>query len=298
MDLFKQLQNFFRPPKPVIGLALGGGGARGLAHLGVLKTLQKNDIAIDLIAGTSMGALVGGAYAQNPDIKVLLPKAIKYLKSRENIEKSTVLRVMNSSGGRISRWASSLMKYYFLARNARDHSLLKQENLEKVTRTLLRDELIKEAKIPFAAVAVDIISGKVKTFHQGPIRQAVNASIAIPGIFPPVEVDKRLLVDGGVSSLVPVEEARSLGADKVIAVDVSKPLENEEPPQRGIDLLYRVDDITRAHLKDYQLQKADLVIRPKVNDIHWFEFDRYQEIIPVGENATQDLMPKIRKIVR
>ncbi len=298
MDLFKQFQKFLRPSKPIIGLALGGGGTRGLAHLGVLEALQKNDIAVDLIVGTSMGALVGGTYAQNPDINNLLPKAIKYLKTRENIEKSTALRVMNSSGGRISRWASSLMKYYFLARNARDHSLLKGENLEKVTRTLLRDELIEEAKIPFAAVAVDITSGKVKTFHRGPIRQAIKASIAIPGIFPPVEVGKHLLVDGGVSSLVPVEEARNLGADKVIAVDVSKPLENEDPPQRGIDLLYRVDDITRAHLKDYQLEKADLVIKPKVDDIHWFEFDRYQEIIPVGKKATQPLIPEMRKITK
>lgn len=298
MDLLANFRRLFRRPRSKVGLALGGGGARGLAHLGVLQILQKSDIPIDIIVGTSMGAVVGGVYAQNPDMEITMSKVIQYLESRENDEESALWRVMNSSSGRLSRWANSLMQYYILTRNAKRSAILKEGTIQRMVSALYRDELIEDTKIPFAAVAVDILAGQIEVIKQGPIREAVKASAAIPGVFPPVRSDDRLLVDGGVCSMVPVEEALNFGAEVVIAVDVSKEWGKESEPMRGIDLLYRADNITRCHLKQYHLKKADLVIKPPVGNYEWFEFSHYQKIIGGGKKAAKKALGQVKQLTK
>ncbi len=204
---------------------------------------------------------------------------------------------MRSPEGRFSRWANSLRQYHALTRGPQRSSLLEEEPLRRTISALLRDDLIEQAKIPFAAVAVDLLAGEVVVLDRGPIREAVEASAAIPGVFPPVKWSDRLLVDGGVSSLVPVEEARSKGVEVVAAVDVGQPLEGEPAPERGIDLLFRADEIARTHLKEFQLRQADLVIRPRIGSSQWFEFAHYQEIISSGEEATREALPQLERIL-
>jgi NTE family protein len=294
LTLFRRI---LRRRRPRIGLALGGGGARGLAHLGVLQVLEEHGIPIDLIIGTSMGAIVGGAYAQEPDAQALEARIVAYLQSREEKEELAAQRVLRAPSGRLSRWANSLLQYYYLSRDARRSSLLEEEPLRRMISALLQEEPIEQTKIPFAAVAVDLLAGEVAVLDRGPIRVAVEASAAIPGVFPPMRLDERLLVDGGVSSLVPVEEAREKGADAVIAVDVGQELEEAPPPERGIDLLFRADEIARARLKRLHLRQADLVIRPQIGHLQWFEFARYREIIAHGEEAGREALPQLARIL-
>ena len=284
--------------RPRIGLALGGGGVRGLAHLGVLQVLEETDIKPDLIVGTSMGAVVGGAYAQEPDAGALTAKVIQYLQTREEEEELAARRVLRAPSGRLSRWANSLLQYYYLTRDLKRSALLEEEPLRRMIAALLRDEPIEQTEITFAAVAVDLLSGEAVILDRGPIRTAVEASAAIPGVFPPVRLDDKLLVDGGVSSLVPVEEARGQGADAVIAVDVGQELGEASPPERGIDLLFRADEIARAHLKRLQLRGADLVIRPQVSHFQWFEFASYREIIAHGKEAARESLPQLERLLR
>jgi len=291
------LQRLWRRRRSRIGLALGGGGARGLAHLGVLHVLEEQGIAIELIVGTSMGAIVGGAYAQEPDAPALTARIIEYLKSREEEEERAARRVLRMPSGRLSRWANSLLQYYYLTRDVQ-RSLLEEGPLQRMISALLRDEPIEQAKIPFAAVAVDLLAGEVVVLDHGPIRAAVEASAAIPGVFPPVSLDERLLVDGGVSSLVPVEEARQQGADVVIAVDVGEEFERARPPERGVDLLFRADEIARAQLNRLHLRGADVVIRPQVGDIQWFEFAHYRELIACGAEAVREALPQLKRVAR
>lgn len=291
------LRRILRQRRPRIGLALGGGGARGLAHLGVLRVLE-DTIKIDLIVGTSMGAVVGGAYAQEPEARALAARVIQYLESREEEEELAVRRVLRAPSGRLPRWANSFLQYYSLTRDARRSSLLEGELLRRMVAALLKDEPIERARIPFSAVAVDLLSGEVVVLDHGPIRAAVEASAAIPGVFPPVRLDDRLLVDGAVGSLIPVEEARGQGADAVIAVDVGQELEKARPPERGIDLLFRADEITRANLNRLQLRQADLVIRPRVGRLQWFEFAHYRRIIEQGAEAARKALPRLERMLR
>jgi len=290
------LRRILRRPKKV-GLALGGGGARGLAHLGVLQVLEEQGIKPDLIVGTSMGAILGGAYAQEPDAGALTAKVIQYLQTREEEEELAARRVLRAPSGRLSLWANSLLQYYYLTRDLKRSALLEEEPLRRMIAALLRDEPIELTEITFAAVAVDLLSGEAVLLDRGPIRSAVEASAAIPGVFPPVRLDNKLLVDGGVSSLVPVEEAYAKGAKWVVAVDVGQDLEEAEPPERGIDLLFRADEIARAHLKRFQLRRADFVIRPQVGHLQWFEFARYQEIIARGEEAAREALPQLEQLL-
>jgi len=284
--------------RPRVGLALGGGGARGLAHLGLLQVLEEADIKPDLIVGTSMGAIIGGAYAQKPDAKALTTKVVRYLQAREEEEELAARRVLRAPNGRLSRWANSLLQYYYLTRELGRSALLWEGPLERMIAALLQDEPIERAEIPFTAVAADLLSGESVILDRGPIRLAVEASAAIPGVFPPVRLDRRLLVDGGVRSLVPVEEAHAAGAERVIAVDVGQDLGVAAPPERGIDLLFRADEIARAHLKRLQLLRADLVIRPQLGEVQWFEFTRYQELIIQGEEAARAALPQLKRMLR
>lgn len=291
------LRRLFRR-RPRVGLALGGGGARGLAHIGVLNVMEGQGIPIDLIVGTSMGAIVGGAYAQEPAAKALEARVIKYLQSLEEKDELATLQVPHPPGGRLARWANSLQQYYFLTRSVQRSSLIGDESLKRMISFLLDDSQIENSEVPFAAVAVDLLAGETVTFTYGPIRQSVKASATIPGVFAPVEFNGRLLIDGGVSSLVPVEETRQLGADVVVAVDVSPPFAEVSPPKRGIDLLLRADEIARVHLKRLQLCQADVLIQPQVGRRQWFEFSHYQGVIESGAKATQGALPQIRQLVR
>ena len=283
-----------------LGLALGGGGARGLAHIGVLKILDKEKIKVTSITGCSMGAIVGGLYAyfkNAVEVEDFVLKAIKdpkfenlgidtFNSNRINHDKNYFDQIINYIGERIN--AVKVMGYV---------SCFDKEITNEIYE-LIPDIPIESFGITFSAIATDLISGEEIHFTHGSLRKAVKASSAIPGIFPPVEIDDRLLVDGSSSESVPVGRVKEIGADRVLAVDVSRCLKTINSPKNIVDILYRTEDITSHHLSLIRLKEADLVIQPKVKQVSWADFNKASEIIKAGEIEAADNLDKIRKLTQ
>ena len=163
---------------------------------------------------------------------------------------------------------------------------------------LIPDKPIESLGIKFSAIATDLISGEEINFTHGSLRKVVKASSAIPGIFPPVEIDDNLLVDGSSSESVPVGRVKDIGADRVLAVDVSRCLKTIRPAKNILDILYRTEDITSHHLSLIRLKEADLVIQPKVKQLSWADFNKVNEIIKAGEIEATDNLDKIKKLTQ
>ena len=221
--------------EPKIGLALGSGGARGLAHIGVLKVLEEENIPIDMIAGTSMGALVAAFYAAGQDIDALL---------------------------KISR---TFKRKYFIDMTMPKLGFVLGKRIKDFIRIFTFNKKIEELNLPVALVATDIHTGEKVVFREGPIAEAVRASISIPGIFVPETVNGRLLVDGGVSDRVPVSVVRDMGADIVIAVDVSGLKKNQEI-STIYDVILQSLDIMQQELISNRALQSDIYLRPAVKN--------------------------------
>ncbi len=249
-----------------IGLALGGGGAKGLAHIGVIRQLEMWGVPIDYIAGTSMGALIGAWYALKQDAD-LLATLFSQLKDHDI---HPLKKIVGKKNG-------------VLFRDATIESLLEKG---------FADKTFTDCSIPFAAIATDVANGSRVVLDKGNLADAVRASIALPLIFAPVPDTKgRLLMDGGFSDPVPADVVRAMGADVVIAVDVSS---------RWIDLSASNIDVRDMYtivsdafsVVEYQigkevLQTADVILQPPVANYSWLSFDRADEIIDVGTDEAR-----------
>jgi NTE family protein len=260
------------PPPPVpkivkIGLALGGGAARGFAHIGVIKVLESQGIVPDIIVGTSAGAVVGALYASGINGFELQKLAHKLDESK------------------ISDWSVP------------DRGVLKGEALQQFVNEAIAQRPIESLKKPFAVVATDLHSGESILFRTGNTGMAVRASATVPGIFRPVAINGHEYVDGGLSSLIPVRSARQMGADVVIAVDISARPGNQ--PVRGtLDILLQTFTIMGQNLARHELKEADIVIRPQVGDIGPADFPARHDSILEGEKAAQAALPQIREAIR
>lgn len=243
-----------------IGLALGGGGAKGLAHIGVIKVLKNAGIPVDFIAGTSMGALVGAWYALTEDADFL---------------ESLFLKLKR---GDIFPFREILKK--------RDGALFRGDAAEKLLKENFRDRRFENCKIPFAAVATDFKNGEEVIVKRGRLIDGVRASIALPIIFRPAEVGGRLLIDGGFCDPVPADIVREMGADYVIAVDVSSRWLNVPEKSVGMGSIYSVFmnslSVAEYHLAEGVLKRADLVLRPPVWNYDLMDFNSSSEIIRAG----------------
>lgn len=283
---------FKKNPKTKIGLVLGGGGARGLAHLGVLRVLERENISMDYIVGTSAGAIVGGLYAQTGKTSEVERRIQIYLESphyksiAKSLEKT---KKASSLGPWIDRLTGFIKHQYMLARSLTSLGLLERNILEEAIAILFDEQDIQALQIPFAAVATDLIKGEEIIFTSGSIRKAVFASSAIPGVFPPMAWDGRFLVDGSVLANLPVHVAYQLGMDRVIAVDVSRDFVRPQQFRNGMDVLLRADEVTARRLYLFELQKASLVIRPEMGDAHWAEFQKIESFIRLGELAAEKM---------
>ena len=273
-----------------IGLALGGGGARGLAHIGVLKVLEREKVPIAAIAGTSMGGIIGGAYASGISI--------------QDIEKETH-RV------RKRRVQLRLLDLTFIG-----GSLLKGTRIYQYIASMLGENLtFDDLRIPFAVVAVDLNTGRQVILKEGKVVDAVRATMSVPGVFEPVRSGSLRLVDGGILNNVPVDVARSLGAEVVIAVDVLPhftPNMPGEPPlvhplklpytPEAIQELMHVEFVMISELTEYRLCQAqpDLVLRPvlPVEMSLFIGFDRAEDAVQAGEAATEEALPRIKELVQ
>jgi NTE family protein len=287
-----------------VGLALGGGGARGLAHIGVLKALEEEKVPIDAIAGTSMGAIVGGAYAQSPDSGKLISMAHELI-NKFNLQ-SGWMEFLCQDFEKNEKKKESLLKEisYFVRKRfmyfvgVSRISLEPKDKLMDPLKAALKDEPIEQAKIPFAAVAVDLISGKEVAIKNGSMINAVYASSSIEGVFPPLHSDDQLLSDGGVTSLVPVDAVQKLGANFIIAVNIPEISRRENRLASGIEVILRADSLTRTKLNNLVLETADVIITPEVKTIHWANFGKVEECIQKGYEATKNKIDEIKEKIQ
>jgi NTE family protein len=279
-----------------VGLALGGGGARGLAHIGVLRAFEKEEIPIDLIAGTSIGALVGGAYASGSSSDELQKKAEEYLNSHEF--RSSTIRAFEAAHakGEISlahKIETYLRNHFYMIQAMFKPGILSNEDFQATIDYFIPDIEIEETRVPFRAVATDLVTGEEITFSDGSLRQAVMASCAVPGAITPLKEGERLLSDGGIICRVPCSVARQEGADIVIAVVVDRGIGSEEL-RNVVDVYLRVSEIMGERLKQYELADADVVILPEVGESHWSSFSQAMNLVDEGEKAAREKLDDIR----
>jgi NTE family protein len=253
---------------PRVGLALGGGGARGFAEVGVLRVLAEEKIPVDVIAGTSVGALIGALYADRPDVFALEYEALA-LEEEDLLDRSLLSLI--SGGG-----------------------YAKGERIEIFLKARLKHAAIEDLPLRFAAVATDLASGATVAFERGPIAPAVRASAAIPGIFAPVALGGRLYVDGGVSNPVPADVARRLGAELVIAVSIPRETP-KEPPRTEVGVTLQSIAIMAAEIGRCREREADVVIIPEVGDVAFDDFTQKRRLIEAGMTATRAALPEIRR---
>jgi len=288
------------PWKLKVGLALGGGAARGLAHLGVLRVLERAGIPIDVLVGTSMGAIIGGAYAATRNAEELERK-VRGVLSGEEFKKNRLNFLRESKqqrGGLLFSMANLVRKGIFYGVSTLRPSFLSAEAFARSFDTVLPDESIENLPIRFGAVALDIESAHEVVICHGDLHQAAKASSAIPGILPPVELNGRTLIDGGWVDKVPVLPAFQLGADVVIAVDITAGLDDAPNLSRGVDIMVRADAIKDKILVSHLRRLADEIVEPDVKRIHWADFGAYDRCIKAGDEAARSALPRIRAMLR
>lgn len=263
---------------PKIGLALGSGGAKGFAHIGVIRTLEKYNIPIDYIAGSSIGSIIGAYYAAHGEISSLEDIILEF-----NRSKGLKLIDLTVKGG-----------------------IMKGKKTEKFIQEMLGISTFSQTRIPFTAVSTDINTAESVIHHKGDITSAIRASISVPAFFQPTTVDKRLLADGGLSNPVPVDVVKNMGADITIAVNLDtvyteKPFENfpalTRIPSHSINIL-------RHNLAKQAVKTADIIIAPKdifhIGLLGWNYFvdtDKVKQIIKAGEDAAEDNMPQLQNSI-
>ena len=281
-----------------LGLALGGGGARGGIHIGVLKVLEEEGIPVHSVAGTSIGALIGGFYSLCLSGRKIEERLLSYLSS-DTFKRAKFNVLAQAKGGKeapiFTRIASFIKKEFLLAMALTRPYLISKENFVENLAYFIPDIPMEGTRIPFAAVATDLETGEPVILRRGSLRSAVYASCSYPGVIEAIRLDGRLLVDGGVVAMVPVEAARILGADIVVAVNAERSIGQKVEGLSGIEILFRADDIMAAELTRRQTRLADLIIQPEVGDTKWYEFQKMPDYISIGEKAAREKIPEIRK---
>ncbi|MEA4924219.1 MAG: patatin-like phospholipase family protein [Syntrophomonadaceae bacterium] len=292
--------------RPIIGLALGGGGARGYAHLGVIKTLQEANIPVDVIAGTSMGALIGAVYA-----------------TESRVDKAEDIAT-NIRWGQLLRLADLTIP---------SRGIIAGNRVEKYFSTLILEREFYQLEKKLVVVATDIRTGDAVNIKSGPVALALRASTALPGIFCPIKLDGRLLVDGTLTTPVPVEAAMEAGAELIIAVNVCSSVDRTDILVQALkvcqgmssnqiclrlgapDLLHRlkpmvpesINIVSRSlELHNNYIKNSSnftppvhhLLVKPAVDNVRWYEFHRARECIRAGEAAARPVANKINALLK
>lgn len=260
----------FREVLPKVGIALGGGGARGFAEIGVLRVLEQEKIPIDIVVGTSVGSLIGAIYSDSG--RVLDAEFIAISMTNEDIFDYGALSFF--SGG-----------------------FVKGEKLESFINNRLRNRNIENMKVPFGAVAVDLRTGEAVLFDRGPVARAVHASCAIPGVFVPVVIGGKVFVDGGVTDPIPVDFAIKKGAEVVIAVAIAPALP-AVAPKNPIEVAFHAVTIMSSRIGVLGAKSADVVINPDVGNVAYDDFTKKKQLIEAGEKAARAAISAIREAIK
>lgn len=251
--------------RPLVGLALGGGMARGCAHVGVLRELERHGIPIDMIAGTSVGSLIGGAYAAG-----LSPDQIEGM-------------ALTISWNDLGRVTISKLGFY------------NSERTEDYIRKHFPVTEFEKTRVPFGAVATDIQSGKMVIFTEGSLPLAIRASCAMPIFYTPVTVNGRMMVDGGLVGHIPASVARLMGADLVVAVDVNSQHLPIPPPTHLFTVMSQALSVMGRSAVQYLYADADIVIRPQIDQVRPDDLSKAAEMIAAGEDAARRVVDKIKQ---
>ncbi|UUX97484.1 patatin-like phospholipase family protein [Aquabacterium sp. J223] len=251
-----------RPPR--FGLALGGGAARGFAHIGVLQVLEENGLRPALLAGTSAGSLVAALYASG------------------------------HSAAELGRLAESLDEGVFADWAYPGRGLIRGEALARFVREHTGGRTIEQLPLPLGIVATDLDSGEGVLFRRGDTGLAVRASSAVPAVFQPVRIAGREYVDGGLASPVPVRHARQMGAEVVLAVDISQPPEGAATGD-AVRLLLQTFAIMARSINRFELQEADFVLRPRLPGVAGTDFTARRRALAAGRDAAQSVLPALRQ---
>ncbi|MEN6339264.1 MAG: patatin-like phospholipase family protein [Clostridiaceae bacterium] len=254
-----------------IGLALGAGSTKGFAHIGVLQQLEEEGIHVDMVSGSSMGAIIGSIYSVGTDLN-MLEKIITTMNIREYMDVSFPL-----TGG-----------------------LLKGEKLQELIRILTHNKTFAQTKIPFCCVAVDAEAGKLDVLDQGMLHEAVRASMSIPAIFEPVRFQGRTYIDGGVLERVPCKCLRDRGADVVIGVDVGYHGDPEDVSgMNAYQLMNRMISIMQWEMTKLRREEADLMLVPEVLFVKGrFQNDQAGDCVEEGRRVVREALPRIRELIK
>jgi len=283
-----------------LGIALGGGGARGLAHIGVLKVLDREKIPIHSITGCSMGAVVGGLYAyfgNALEVEKFTFDALKNPKfAHLNLDNLSEYPNSDKDESFFNKVTDFVRDRIAVLRAIREISVINQEETEKIF-SLIPNPKIKDLKIKFSAIATDLLTGEEINFTEGNLRDVLKASSAIPGVFPPVKLSGKLLVDGSASESVPVSKVKEFCSDRILAVDVTRNINSPVRLDKAIEIVFRTQDISSYHLSKERLKEADLIISPDVKQYQWSDFKFAKKLIKRGEDEAEKLLPEIKKLI-
>ena len=263
----------YAPQRPFgrarLGLALGSGFARGLAHIGVLKVFQENNIPVDCLAGTSVGSLIAAAYSSGMSLRAMEEEAAK-VRFRD-----------------FARWTISRM------------GLATNERMEQFIHRLIRARTFEDLQIPCAVVTTDLATGEPVIFTQGELVAPLRASCAVPGLFLPIQHAGHALVDGALVGTVPTRAVAQLGAEIIVAVWLDAGhCPEPQPPRNLLDVVGQSFSIAQRQAMDSWRQLADVVLEPHVVCYRWDDFERAHDIILAGEHAARLALPRLRDLLR
>jgi NTE family protein len=270
-----------------------GGGARGLAHIGVLDILQKEGLSPDVIVGTSMGAIIGGLFAAG-----FSPSKMKEMSDDLSLERW----VDRPNLPFLPKKPHSIIEFFLLdayrIRLQRRIKQNKEDRIEEHFREIVGDVRIEDLPVRFACNAVDLISGKEIVFEEGKLYKALRATMSLPVVFEPVRMNDMLLVDGGVLNNVPVDMARKLGAEKTVLVDIHRPLKEvvTQEIKSTFQLIQRMVETMAANTTVEKIKQADYVVRIDA-DVDTFDFSNPSELIGAGERAARENIKEIQKFI-
>lgn len=282
--------------KKKLGLALGGGGSRAICHLGVLAALEKAGIRVDMIAGNSMGGIIGALYASGIGLE----------------ETSRRMHSCFSGGGLVKmRKGDGLERepgvFQYLKRNLRALTIsfvlsfrrgfVWRNPCVKAVNTILPESNIEELQLPFAAVALNLTDGKLESFTRGPLRQPVIAGTNVGVVFPPYRWNGKEYADAAPVCSLPVDEAKALGADVVLAVDIRTPLPPHFRILNGFDTIFRIESIESTLINNQRAERADIVVCPDTGPLFWGDFSQNAEVIRAGEDAVNTALPRLRELL-